>query len=961
VSEQREATTGPDETLRVVEGNSPLLLDNPALVWRVEEGSVDLFAIPLQDGAPSGARHYLFSTPKGGYLFGFEEDDRAAKLGILAVGTVGTQARPLAVADLAPGDELAAALDAWITGLSAGAVDHQNIATGQQLTAGQTIALKDDETARPAEGVVWITLRSGAARFMEDGVIAATEQRPPLPLAEAAWLRAVGDASLSAGSTPDAIAGGEWRASLTEAHRLLLDRITRQMQEDETEEADRLRRELDHDRLVQQRALQQLASVINDVQVTNIADLTNDPLFDAMQLVASEMRMTLRRPAGDDATGHEDHLQQIARASRIRTRQVTLKGQWWRGDSGPILGFTSDGEVPEPVALIPSSAGHYELVRPADLSRTAIDASVASTVDPVAWTLYRPFPDRAMGVRDIFRFSLAGARKDLVRIATMGLLTGLLALLPPLATGAVFGQIIPRSDQSRLLQLAGVLVLSALSIALFQIAGSLAVTRVEARVDASLQPAVWDRLLRLPTGFFRQYSAGNLASRAMAIDTARQILTGTAISSVLASVFSVFSLVLLFYYDIQLALIAMAFVLVALLVTAAATVRQLRLQRRMTTVQANISGMVLQYLTGIAKLRVAGAEARAYGTWADVFTEQKKLDLRTQQTVNAFSVFGITWPVLGTVAIFGYVASTNLERVPTATLLAFLVAFAQFMTATLMTATAISSVLQTVPLYEQAQPIFQAMPEVKASSADPGPLTGAIEISHVSFRYTKESPLALNDVSMKIEPGEFAAFVGPSGAGKSSILRLLLGFDSPEAGAIYYDGMDLAELDSEAVRRQLGVVIQESKVLPGTIFANIAGASLATIDDAWAAAKLAGLDDDIRHMPMGMETVISEGGGTFSGGQLQRLMIARALVRKPRILFFDEATSALDNRTQAIVSESLDRMQATRIVIAHRLSTIQHADRIFVLEAGRLVQQGTYDELISAPGPFADLAKRQLA
>jgi ABC-type bacteriocin/lantibiotic exporter with double-glycine peptidase domain len=253
------------------------------------------------------------------------------------------------------------------------------------------------------------------------------------------------------------------------------------------------------------------------------------------------------------------------------------------------------------------------------------------------------------------------------------------------------------------------------------------------------------------------------------------------------------------------------------------------------------------------------------------------------------------------------------------------------------------------------------VPEVDIAKADPGRLNGDIELSHVSFRYTEDGPYAVNDISLQIKAGEFVALVGPSGAGKSSVFRLLLGFDIPESGAIYFDGKDLAHLDAEAVRRQLGVVTQDSRVMPGTIQANIIGSSLLTVQDAWEAARLAGLDNDIREMPMGMQTIISEGGGTFSGGQLQRLMIARAIVRKPRILLFDEATSALDNRTQAIVSQSLERLQATRIVIAHRLSTIEHADRIFVFQAGRIVQAGSYHDLINEPGAFADLARRQIA
>ena len=213
---------------------------------------------------------------------------------------------------------------------------------------------------------------------------------------------------------------------------------------------------------------------------------------------------------------------------------------------------------------------------------------------------------------------------------------------------------------------------------------------------------------------------------------------------------------------------------------------------------------------------------------------------------------------------------------------------------------------------------------------------------------------------MKINAGEFVAIVGPSGCGKSTLFRLLLGFEQPEAGSIFYDAQDLKGLDLNSVRRQIGVVLQNSTLFRGDVFANIIGSKPLTLDDAWEAARLAGLDNDLRQMPMGMHTVITDGGGGLSGGQRQRLMIARAIVSKPRILLFDEATSALDNNTQAIVSRSLEGLKATRIVIAHRLSTVQNADRIYVFDEGNVVQSGTFTELIQQDGLFAALAKRQL-
>jgi ABC-type bacteriocin/lantibiotic exporter with double-glycine peptidase domain len=280
--------------------------------------------------------------------------------------------------------------------------------------------------------------------------------------------------------------------------------------------------------------------------------------------------------------------------------------------------------------------------------------------------------------------------------------------------------------------------------------------------------------------------------------------------------------------------------------------------------------------------------------------------------------------------------------------------------AMMVAATAAIGALSILPQYELARPVLQAVPEVKAGQADPGPLSGEIAFDRVMFRYRSDTPPVLNDLTFHIKPGAFVAFVGPSGSGKSTILRLLLGFETPESGAVSYDSGDLKDLDLRAVRRQIGVVLQSGRLMPGDLFTNIVGCSSATREDALRASRMAGFDADLAQMPMGLHTMITDGASTLSGGQQQRLMIARAIVTSPRMLFLDEATSALDNRTQAVVSRSLEGLHATRVVIAHRLSTIVKADCIYVVEKGRIVQNGTYDELMAQPGLFQELAKRQL-
>jgi NHLM bacteriocin system ABC transporter ATP-binding protein len=527
----------------------------------------------------------------------------------------------------------------------------------------------------------------------------------------------------------------------------------------------------------------------------------------------------------------------------------------------------------------------------------------------------------------------------------------------------LFESIIPGADRSQLVQMTLVLLAVALAGSLFTVVRGVAIVRIESRTAASIQAAVWDRLIALPLPFFRGYSAGELAMRAMNVEEIRRVMTGAVVTGLLAGLFSLSNLFLLFHYDLLLGAVGTALITVSLAASITMGLLQLRSQRGILSLRSRINGMMLQFLTGISKLKLAGAEAQAFSQWARAFGEQRDRQYRNRTLGIRLAVFNAGYPVACSIILFSLAARTLGTEHPLGTgeFLGFTAAFGLCLGAVLSTSSAVLQALNTVPLYEQVKPILQTTPEVRPGKDEPGELSGAIELQHVSFRYQADGPQVLRDVSVRIDPGEFVAFVGPSGSGKSTCFRLLLGFDTPEVGSVSYDEQDLAGLDVEAVRRQIGVVLQSGRVMGGDLFTNIVGSSTATLDDAWEAARMAGLDEDIRKMPMGMHTMVSDGGGTLSGGQRQRLMIARAIVGRPRILLMDEATSALDNRTQAIVSESLDRLRATRVVIAHRLSTILHADRIHVLVAGEIVESGNYDELMALDGVFAAMARRQLA
>ncbi|MCY4121656.1 MAG: ATP-binding cassette domain-containing protein, partial [Acidobacteria bacterium] len=524
-------------------------------------------------------------------------------------------------------------------------------------------------------------------------------------------------------------------------------------------------------------------------------------------------------------------------------------------------------------------------------------------------------------------------------------------------------EIIPRGEVSLWLAAFGALVVATLGNTVFEIVRGLAFLRIESRMDERLQTAVWSRLLSLPAPFFRRYTAGDLADRANAVAAARRSLTGAAVQGAMGAIFSVFSLALLFYYSGMRALLVLAMLLSFALASWTLSIGQLRHLRATLRARGELNGFVLQVIRGLAKLRVANTTSHALARWAERYAEQKAAGLAALRWGAGQQVLNRTFHPLALVAVFAvvhYVVARDRAAFDLAAFLSFNAAFGQLAGAVWSLTTAATTLVDVIPLLERLRPILDVESESASGGIDPGDLKGDIEFDNVSFRYAAGRSRAVDGVSFRIRQGDYVALVGPSGCGKSTIYRLLLGFEAPDSGAVFLDGHNLTSLDLQQVRKRLGVVLQNGQIVAGDIFENIAGVSSLSEEEAWEAVRAAALEDDIRAMPMGLRTVLPEGGTGLSVGQKQRLLIARALARKPRVLLFDEATSALDNRAQARVQESLRKLSITRLVIAHRLSSIRDVDRIYVIDAGRIVESGTYERLIRRDGVFAGLARRQL-
>ncbi|MDX3533744.1 NHLP bacteriocin export ABC transporter permease/ATPase subunit [Streptomyces sp. MB09-01] len=684
-----------------------------------------------------------------------------------------------------------------------------------------------------------------------------------------------------------------------------------------------------------------------------------DATFAVCRLVADAARITLSEPGESGAaSGQTDPVERIALASRIRTREVRLGGRWWRENSGPLVGRREkDGA---PVALLWRRGG-YEAVDPAAGTRERVAETDGTAFEPRAVMLYRPLPDGRVGLPALLRFSVRGTFQELRSLILGGLVAVVLGTLVPIATGQVLGRYVPQGENGLIVQTGLALIATGIVSAAFMLLQNTSLLRMEGRIEATLQPAVWDRLLRLPTKFFAGRSTGELAGAAMGISAIRRVLSGIGPVCVQAGAVGTMNLVLLLVYSVPLAMAALAMLVVIAAVFLGLGLWQLRYQRRLIKLGHQLNNQAFQTLRGLPKLRVAAAESFAYAAWAREFARTRDLQQRIGRIQNVITVLGAVYLPLCTLVMFVLLAGPARGAMSASEFLTFSTALTMLLSSVTQLTGALISAAAVLPMFEQIKPLLRETPEVVRSSTRPGELTGAIEAKNLSYRYADDGPLVLDDVDFRVRPGEFIAIVGASGCGKSTLLRLLIGFDKPVSGSVLYDGQDLAALDQAAVRRQCGVVLQNAQPFTGSILDCICGAGTFSPEEAWEAAAMAGLAEDIKAMPMGMHTMLSDGGGTVSGGQRQRLMIAQALIRKPRILFFDEATSALDNEAQRVVIESTRALHATRIVIAHRLSTIMDADRVIAMSEGRIVQQGPPAELLAdTTGLFHTLVHRQL-
>lgn len=662
------------------------------------------------------------------------------------------------------------------------------------------------------------------------------------------------------------------------------------------------------------------------------------------------------REVPDSITDVNEQLEYILRPYGIMRRTVRLEDGWYRDAIGVMLGsFRESGKA---VALIPGGLSGYTYYDPETGRRKRIGRKEQHLFGEEAVVFYKPFPLKKLSLSALTGYIVRTlSASDYIMIALATLALSLLGMLSPVISKLLFEQVLPSGSVRLLMAMAVFSVCVSVSMLLVSAVRDMLLARIGTKLSISVDAAAMMRIMSLPADFFRSYSAGELANRVSQIGVLCRMLVSTVLSTGFTSLFSLIYISQIFAYAPALVAPALVVILATVVLSLLSSLIQMKVSARQMELSGRESGMTYALISGIQKIKLAGAEKRAFARWGDLYAESARLAYDPPVFLKLNSVISLAISLTGTIVMY-YMAVRS--GVSVADYYAFSTAYGMVSGAFMSLAGIALSAAQIRPILAMVKPFFDEVPEISDGKQVLTRLSGGIELSHVSFRYSDDMPLVIDDLSLKIRPGQYVAIVGKTGCGKSTLLRLLLGFEKPQKGAVYYDGRDLEKIDLRSLRRRIGVVTQNGKLFQGDIYSNIViSAPWLTQQDAWEAAELAGIAEDIRKMPMGMNTVISEGSGGISGGQKQRLMIARAVAPKPRVLMFDEATSALDNVTQKKVSDALEQLKCTRIVIAHRLSTIRQCDRIIVLDNGKIAEDGTYDELIAADGAFAELVARQ--
>ena len=955
-------------------GNLPVWLDDPAFVWFVETGSVNVFLVEIQDGNERSTRQHLMSRDAGCLMPGVAPDDgeseSESQFSVLAKGKPGTILRRLPV-DALPGSdacELAAEINSWVIAFTdtlarfVGNVPRPTVLAESGATtdlAPGTLAVR--------RGVVWVSdLPFGTSLYMDildDAELAGSGggRQFHIPLTRTSWLGVFAPAAVEFRSTESLMREGLLEVALAGFHRLAfaMEHLNRRLALVDEANLERVRTA--SRRSVERVARRRLFNIY-DLPVDAGTDAEDTSLVDALKSIGQKEGLEFKAPKRTGPSQSPPGLTDILDASGIRARDVVLRPEdrWWRTEAGALLAFYEQDN--QPVALLPGMFGGYRIVDPRRGRVQPMNASRAGQLKKNAWMFYRPLPPERAGPADLFRIALHGASQDLARLVLAGLPAGFIKLAPALGLGFVAGHVAADGAPDGLYALAVALGAAGLAAALLHMFQDKAMMRLEWRAFARAEAAFWDRVLRLPQSELPRRSVSDLAMSSMTFQKIREGAQGVVAESAQSVVFLLPVLAVTLFYDVALGLTALAFSLVSLFVSVILGIRQVAPHVKVINSARGVTARLFQIIGGIVKLRVESAEGSAYAVWAREYRAQKQAEIELGRLQSHSRAFAASLPFLAAGALLAVIAADGSRTVPAADFLVVFTVFLTFQSTVARFSESFGEIAAALPAFRQLNPVLAAMPERVEDGEPVEYLGGNVLFDRVFFKYDSDGPLILDDVTIRANPGEFVAIAGESGAGKSTLFRLAIGLDRPTSGAVLYDGRDLVNLNLKQVRRLVGSVPQSIRLQPQDIWDNIAlHSDSKSAEQVWEAARTAGIERQIKAMPMGMMTLVGSSGSVLSGGESQRISIARALLGNPRVLLLDEATNWLDNVGQAEFMQNLEMLTSTRIVIAHRLSTLVKADRIYVLQGGKVVQSGGFEELSSVDGVFKELIQRQLA
>lgn len=712
---------------------------------------------------------------------------------------------------------------------------------------------------------------------------------------------------------------------------------------------------------VRDKGLRMIYNLFDNSSVRQSTPESGNGLYDAIAYVCDRSHIEIAPLDKVIASaGRRFRLEDVSRVSNFISREVVLEEGWMKRDSSPMVGFLSDGH--KAVALLPKGTGGYIAFNPENHMRIKVDSKFESLLEIKAYAFYAPFPNKKMTVMEMFRFGMRESNAgDWVRFCLLTMLGTMIGILLPMLNEQIYDNYIPLGSSSGIVQICMVLLACNIGNLSFTIVKNLSALRGVSKMKNAVLAALCERVFNLPESFYREYKSAELSDRVLKVDQIFNLLSGVGLKTFISALFSVLYLSQMNTYSPELMKIAILLVIGIMVIIVTLAVLQTKYEKELLEHSSEANSRMYQYLSGIQKIRTSGVEDRALLEYLVPYGKAKEITMHKERMTNIVGIITVGASSVSSIIMYYQMVNTQME-LSIGQFSAFMAAFGAFLAAVMEVGTSLLKLNGVIPMIERLKPILETLPEYGEDMELPGDLTGDIEISNVDFAYEEGSPKVLKDLSIHIRAGEYIGIVGQSGCGKSTLLKLLLGFEKPTSGKIFYDSKDVDRMDKRELRKKLGVVLQDGRLISGSIFDNITiAAPGATLKDAEQVAEQVGLADDIAQMPMGMHTVLSESGSTISGGQQQRILIARAIVGKPKILFFDEATSALDNVTQAMVCESLSKMNVTRLVIAHRLSTIVDCDRILVMDQGRVVEEGNFETLMEMKGIFYELASRQMA